>query len=148
VAALPNAHKAWRSDLYCPEPLGRAAPYPLVSFSTPLQNHAHRGNLVTACHLGLANASTSGQVFLPHRIHVEELSDDGDSFAMALHATSLAQWANGVRGMVPALKQKPFAAFGIAGMNSWRSTAVAGAVCMLVPAQSHRNLLSCAHRFQ
>ena len=101
-----------------PPPLGRLAPMALVSFSVPMgARYAARlrEELVTGCHLELAVASAHQLPFLPFRTLVDELSDDGDGFALAVHAASLAQWWGGVRGIQPAVQDTPFASFGIAG---------------------------------
>lgn len=117
VVSLPNSAKPWRRDLVCPPPLGRDAFFPIVSFQTPIEERwtgRQRSDLVTSCHLELALAALGPPLQMPFQVQLNDLSDDGDGFAMALHAASLAQWAIGMRSMQPPVKQPHFAAFSVA----------------------------------
>ena len=130
VASLPSAAKPWRRDSMCPPPLGRDDYFPIVSSTTPLTNRwptRFRADLVKSCHLELAQASVAPAAYLPHRVLIDEVSDDGDGFAMAVHAAALAQWGCGVRGVRVRAEGEDaarssvapapdFAAFGIAGL--------------------------------
>jgi hypothetical protein len=115
VAALPNAMKPWRRDQQCPPPLGRDAYFPLTAFATPLEERwpsRFRSDSVVSCHLELTLAAVAPDAFVPQKVQIDEMSDDGDRFAIAVHAASLAQWTNGMRGV--GSPHQPFAAFGVA----------------------------------
>lgn len=117
-ATLPAPHRAWAMDTAHPPPLGRHLRTATFSFSSSALEYpgpsATRHNLLTACHLELA-ASSLFNVYIPYRVNVEQVADDGDGFAIALHATMSALHKNGLGSRI--LRERcSFAAVNVAGV--------------------------------
>ena len=135
--ALPSSARSWRRDAVCPPPSGRAQIVSLASLSQPLaffRSAKLRGEVVDACMLEIAQACVSSGAKVPFRHVLEQLSDDGDVFGIALHAMALGQWAQGGQAhQQPGYDAPPFSAFSIAGalLPACIVTGAARVVCSL-----------------
>ena len=91
--------------------------------------------MVTSAHLELAQAVVGPGAFVPFKVQVDEMSSDGDSFGMALHAATLAQWANGVNAMPDVAPAPAFAGFSMASveLSSVQPCFIHWAVYLAVP---------------
>jgi hypothetical protein len=116
-ATLPSPQWTWLMDTAHPPPLGRHLRTASFSFVSAHQSRAVpiRSNLLAACHLELA-ASSLYNVSIPYRVNVDQIADDGDGFALALHAIMLAQMRNGLGSKLLNITRNTFSSVGIAGV--------------------------------